>query len=179
MVKTQRFYGVVMDFDIEKLLIKASGENVESYTNTIISDADKAQIEFAFDEIFSGLSLLYWMKKITLADAWKNTLDDMRDYIFSIKETGFAVDYLRKAIFAYKTKKLKALESSVHANEYCPCDESKNNILEKSAKEKIQNGIDIIMNIIHKPKQTKVLKQNLNQNIKTNQQEHEYIREKK
>ena len=142
-----------MDFDIEKLLVKASGENVEHYMNAVISDTDKAQIEYAFDEIFSGLSLLHWIEKITLSDAWKKTLDDMRDFIFSIKETGFAVDYLRKAIFAYKTKKLKALDSSVHANEYCPCD--KNNILEKSAKEKIQNGTDIIMNIIHKTKQSK------------------------
>lgn len=142
-----------MDFDIEKLLVKASGENVEHYMNAVISDTDKAQIEYAFDEIFSGLSLLHWIKKNTLSDSWKITLDDMRDFIFSIKETGFAVDYLRKAIFTYKTKKLKALESSVHANEYCPCD--KNNILEKSAKEKIQNGTDIIMNIIHKTKQSK------------------------
>lgn len=169
----------MIDFDIEKLLVKASGENVENYMNSIVSDTDKAQIEFAFDEMFSGLSLLHWMKKITLSDSWKNSLDDMRDFIFSIKETGFVVDYLRKAIFAYKTKKLKVLESSVHANEYCPCEETENNILEKSAKEKIQNGMDIIINIVHKPKQTKVLKQKLNQNLKTNQKEQEYIREKK
>ncbi len=143
----------MVDFDIEKLLVKASGENVENYTNTVIGDIEKAQIEFAFDEMFSGLSLLHWVKKNTLSDSWKITLNDMRDFVFSINETGFAVDYLRKAVFAYRTKKLKALESSVHANEYCPCDE--NNILEKSAKEKIQNGTDIIMNIIHKTKQSK------------------------
>lgn len=142
-----------MDFDIEKLLVKASGENVEHYMNAVISDTDKAQIEYAFDEIFSGLSLLHWIKKNTLSDAWKKTLDDMRDFVFSVDGAGFVIDYLRKAIFAYRTKKLKALDSSVHANEYCPCD--KNNILEKSAKEKIQNGTDIIMNIIHKTKQSK------------------------
>jgi len=166
-----------MDFDVEKLLVKASGENVENYANTIVSDIDKAQIDFAFDEMFSGLSLLHWIKKNTLSDSWKITLDDMRDFMFSIKETGFVVDYLRKAIFAYRTKKLKALESSVHANEYCPCE--KNDILEKNAKEKIQNGIDIIMNIIHKPKQEKVLNQNLNQKFQIKQKEQEYIREKK
>ena len=45
-----------MDFDIEKILVKASGENVDKYANRVISDSDKAQIDFAFEEMFSGLS---------------------------------------------------------------------------------------------------------------------------
>lgn len=172
-----------MDFDIEKILVKASGENVESYMTTVISDADKAQITFAFDEMFSGLSLLHWTQNMLLVDAWKLSLEDIRDFVFSIDDQGFVVDYLRKEIFKYKTKKLKALEASVHSNEYFSCDNAKQHILEESAKEKIHNGMEIIKNIVYKTKKANVEKQKPQQNILLNQYvreiEHERVREKK
>jgi len=60
-----------MNFELEKILAKVSGENAENFAERVISDSDKAQINFAFNQMFSGLSLLEWMQNVPLADAWK------------------------------------------------------------------------------------------------------------
>ena len=173
-----------MDFDIEKILVKASGENVDKYANRVISDSDKAQIDFAFEEMFSGLSLINWMKKTTLSCAWKQSLDKIRDSIFSINEHGFVIDYIRRAVFDFRNKKLKALESSEHANEYIQTDGVDINVLESRAREKIQNGINIINNIIYSASDLSNTRRNPTQDIMINnrvcekENEHEYERER-
>ena len=47
-----------MSFDLDQVMAKVSGENTEDFAaKHIISDVDKAQVNFAFSEMFSGLSL--------------------------------------------------------------------------------------------------------------------------
>lgn len=161
-----------MDFEIEKLLAKVSGENVENFSACVMSDADKKQIDFAFEEMFNGLSLIEWMRGGLLVDAWNNALDKMRDFIFGIDETNYVVDYLRSAVFKFRRNKSKNFHNSVHACEYFQAN-ANSDILEKAAREKIQNSIDIIMNIISIPK-TCNAKQKTNQNIHEFQKEREH-----
>ena len=168
-----------MDFETEKLLAKVAGENVENFAAHVMSDADKKQIDFAFEQMFSGISLIQWMQGGLLSDAWNCALDKMRDFIFGIEESNYVVDYLRVSVFDFKKRKSKDFHNSVHAGEYFR-HETERGILEKSAHEKIQNGIDIIMGLISAPK-TSIVRQKTNQNVKVFQKEHgrEYIREKK
>ena len=152
-----------MNFELEKILAKVSGENAENFAKRVISDSDKAQINFAFNQMFSGLSLLEWMQNVPLADAWKKTLDKMRDFIFSIDEKNYIIDYLRVAIFDFKKQIMKMLTASVHAGEFMQYDSGQRPELEKTANERIQNGIDIIKNILSNPHDAK------NENHKSNQ----------
>lgn len=165
-----------MDFEIEKLLAKVSGENVENFAAHVISDTDKKQINFAFEQMFNGISLLEWMKGGLLVDAWNVALDKVRDFIFGLEESSYIIDYLRVAVFDFRKHKSKDFHNSVHACEYFHSDANVG-ILEKSAKEKIQNGIDIIMNIIASPKTCDV-KQQTNENVNCIQKEREYENER-
>ena len=157
-----------MDFELEQIFAKVSGENREIMAVHIISDTDKAQIDFAFNEIFSGLSLSEWMLKVTLDEAWKIALDKLRDFVFSINEQSYMVDYLRHAVFDFKKRTLRNLESSIHANEYIQCPADKYSELEESANTKIQNGIDILRNLLANPAYNKNAKINTNTVIKDN-----------
>lgn len=143
-----------MDFELEKLLAKASGENIENMAARAISETDKTKIVFAFSEMFSGFSVLEWLNGCVLREAWMVSLDKMRDYIFSIPENGYVVDYLRKAVFEYRTKTLKMLTSSEHSNEYIRCSQNERIKLEDSAKEKIKNAANIIYEFIAAPSGT-------------------------
>ena len=165
-----------MDFEIEKLLAKVSGENVENFAACVISDTDKKQIDFAFEEMFNGLSLLEWMRGGLLVDAWNVALDKMRDFIFGINETNYVVDYLRVAVFDFRKNKSKNFHNSVHVCEYFQTD-TNSNILKKAAREKIQNSVDIIKNLISVPK-TCAKKQKANQNICDFQKEREVENER-
>ena len=138
-----------MDFELEQIFEKVSGENLENRAQNIVSESDKAQIEFAFDEIFSGLSVLEWMNNIKLIDAWKIALDKLRDFIFSIQDQSYIVDYLRPAVFRFRRKQVKqTLQPSIHANEYMHYPKSEYPRIEESAKQKIQTGIDIIKSLV-------------------------------
>ncbi len=167
-----------MDFETEKLLAKIAGENVENFAAHVISKADKEQIDFAFDQMFSGLSLLQWMHGGLLVDAWNVALDKMRDFIFSLEKSNYLVDYLRVAVFDFKKHKSKNFHNSVHASEYFQSD-ANSKILEKAAREKIQDGIDIIMKFISIPKQGRIEKQNQKTDDLQKEYNREYERERK
>ena len=160
-----------MDFEIEKLLAKVSGENVENFAAHVMSDTDKKQVNFAFEQMFNGISLIEWMNGGLLVDAWNVALDRIRDFIFDLDESNYIIDYLRVAVFDFRKHKSRDFHNSVHACEYFHTD-ADSDILKKSANEKIQNGIDIIMNIIATPK-TSVEKQQTNQNVNCIQKEYE------
>lgn len=93
-----------MNFEFEKLIAKISGENVENFSERVISDSDKAQINFGLNQMFQGLSLIEWMNKITLANAWRVSLDKMRDYIFKLNGPEYIVDYLHIVVFEHRKK---------------------------------------------------------------------------
>jgi len=137
-----------MDFELEKIMAKVSGENVENFAVRVIGQHEKSQIDFALNQIFSGLSVLEWMKKMTLGDAWNRALDKMRDFIFSISEKNYIVDYLRVAVFEHRNQMLRTLSSSMHINEYIQYSSEQQPELEAGARRKIKNGIDIIQNLL-------------------------------
>lgn len=168
-----------MDFDTEKLLAKVSGANVENFAQTFITDIDRAQIEFAFNQMFSGLSLLEWMNNIILIDAWNIALDKMRDFIFSINEKNYVVDFLHNEVFEYRKKTFKMVQGSVHSKEYFQCPQQKRQNLIDDSQNKVNQGMEIIMNLIHGANNQNVQKQKNIQNNKIlqNTKEYEYVRE--
>jgi len=167
-----------MNFDTEKLLAKIAGENVENFANCVISDSVKTQIDFAFNQMFQGLSLLQWMQKITLADAWNAAFDNMYEFVFSLSEKNCVVDYLHNAIFDFKKRTMKTLKISVHANEYLNCPMEKSDELKQSANEKIQSGIDIIKKLVSEPAKCMVEKIQTMENGQNHKREPEYNRER-
>lgn len=140
-----------MDVDTAKLLAKIAGENVENFANCVVSDSAKTQIDFAFNQMFQGLSLLQWMENITLMNAWQNTLDAMTEFVFSLPEKNCVAEYLHVAVFDFKKNTLKTLKNSIHANEYFNYPKDKQDELKQSANEKIQQGIDIIKSLVSAP----------------------------
>ncbi len=173
-----------MNIELENIFAKISGENIDNISLRVIRDTDKAQVNLALNEMFSGLSLLEWMNKITLADAWKIAMDKLRDYIFSITEQTYIVDYLRHAVFDFRHKTLNDLQSSIHANEFIQYPSSKYPELEKSARIKIQKGIDIIQNLLAQPAYKHPVKNNTKTAVRANMMqrtkeiEREYERER-
>ena len=131
-------------------MAKISGENTEKFAERVVSDSDKNQINFAFEKIFNGLSLLEWMHDVVLWDAWKIALDELRDFVFAIPEKNYVVDYLRIAVFEYKKQALKNVQSSVHAYEKINYPKNKFPELEKSANENVQIGVEIIQKLVQK-----------------------------
>ena len=145
-----------MNFDFEKLMAKVSGENVEDFSKRVISDSDKAQINFALDQMFQGLSLIEWMNKITLANAWRISLDKMRDYIFGLTGPEYIVDYLHIVVFEHRQKILKMIADSLHANEYINYPTSEYPKLKDTAEEKIKTAINILTDILSTPRGSNV-----------------------
>jgi len=140
-----------MNFDFEKLMAKVSGENTEDFSKRIISDSDKKYINFAIDQMFIGLSLLEWMKHVTLADAWRVSLDIVRDYVFSMIGQSYILDYMRRSVFDHRQQIVKKLTDSPHTNEYIQYPPEQFPELEKSANEKIKNAIDILQSCLSNP----------------------------
>ena len=168
-----------MDLDTEKLLAKVSGKNVENFSTCLISDATKAQFDFAFNQMFQGLSLLQWLNGGNLRDAWESALDRIRDYIFSLEDRNYVTDYLYHAVFVFRKNIVKTVFTSVHANEYCNCPISKQPELKADAEQKIKPGVEMIKNLLSEPKkccateQKDILKVNINQKIQDRENNHE------
>lgn len=159
-----------MNFDLEKLMAKVYGENTEDFFKRAVSDSDKRQINFAFEQMFVGLSLLEWMKHVTLETAWRTSLDIMRDYIFDLSGQGYILDYLHVAVFEHRKQVMKKLSDSVHTREYIQYPNDQFPELEKSANEKIKNAIDIIQNILSNPHTENAGNQKINTDAQTLQQ---------
>ena len=171
-----------MDFEFEKILAKISGENTERFATNVISANDKNQINFAFNQMFTGLSTLEWLNGGTLSDAWNIALDRMRDLIFSINEKNYVTDYLQIAVFEHRKITKRMITDSVHAQEFLSCDEIKRKELSNDAKQKIEESIQIIKSILSKSgyvKKDVVIHENNNFNVKQKEREHEYERERK
>lgn len=166
-----------MNFEFEKLIAKISGENVENFSERVISDSDKAQINFALNQMFQGLSLIEWMNKITLANAWRVSLDKMRDYIFKLNGPEYIVDYLHIVVFEHRKKILKMISDSLHANEYINYPIERYSELEKSANEKIKTAVNILTDILSTPCDSNVKNEEKIENVrvseKTKERDHE------
>ncbi len=172
-----------MNFDKEKLFAKISGENVEGFVKCVINDTSKAQIDFAFNQMFQGLSLLQWMQNVTLAEAWRSALDNMLSFVFSLPDKNYVIDYLHNAVFDFRKNTLKTMGASIHSNEYFKCPPQNQIELETEAKEKIKQGRDIIMNLVSNPDTCYVEKREFTNTMpvqqKTKEREQEYERERK
>lgn len=170
-----------MDIELEKILAKVAGENTENFSERVISDSVKSQINFAFEQMFAGLSLLEWFNGITLGDAWSRALDKMRDFVFEIQEKNYITDYLRMAVFEHRKQMQKMMSASIHINEYMQYTSEQQIELTKSANQKVQNAIDIIKNILSTSDDTIYEKKQNNQefilqNVKEKECEHERVK---
>ena len=175
-----------MNFEFEKLMAKVSGENTENFAKRVLSESDKHQIGFALNQMFVGLSLLEWMKHVTLANAWRASLDKMRDFVFSIDGQNYVLEYLRAAVFEHRQKMQKLFTDSLYANEYIHYPTEQFPELKKSAYEKIQNALEILKNILSNPNDTKTEKtpenidvqilQRFNEREHNREHEHERVR---
>ena len=174
-----------METNLEKIMAKISGENVEDYVVKMVDDVDKKQIEFVFQQMFEGLTVLEWNKGVVLNTAWRNSLDKMRDFIFNIPEKNYMVEYLQRAIFDYRHNTMKKLGDSIHTHEYLNCPSEKIQELKTNANNKIRCAIDIISTLIKKDAKPNTRKQNSIQNnrvIERNlvkERDREYERERK
>ena len=168
-----------MDFNFEQLMAKVSGENAKDFTKRVISDSDKKQIKFAFDQMFIGLSLLEWMKQgVTLADAWKVSFDKMRDFVFNISGEDYILDCLRVIVYEHRNQTTKMLSNSEHLNEYINYPVEQFPELENSANEKIKNAIDIIQNIVSNPHTENAGNQKINTDMQILQDVNERVSER-
>ncbi len=169
-----------MDFEFEKIMAKISGANTELFAENVISIQDKNQINFALNQMFTGLSTLEWLSGGKLADAWNVALDKMRDFVFSIPDKNYVTDYLQIAVFEHRKITRRIIQDSVHAQEFLNCDETKRNELTTMAKQKIDEAIQIIKDILAKPNfvKTVTVRENNKMKIKQKEREHEYERER-
>ena len=164
-----------MNFDTEKLLAKVAGKNVENFADCVISDSAKTQIEFAFNQMFQGLSLLQWMQNVTLEDAWQSALDKMFDFIFSLPEKNCVADYLHLAVFDFKKNTLRTIKGSIHASEYFNYPDDEQNELRQAANEKIKQSVEIIKTLVAEP--SKCLVEKIRTVEKTNDYQYTKTRE--
>lgn len=171
-----------MNVELEKMFMKLSGQNADDLAANVISRDDKIQIKIAFDEMFSGLSLLEWMQNNTLANAWNIAMNKLCQYIFSIPGQGLIMEYLHQAAFDFKKQTLRNLQSSLHANEFIQYPATEFPKLEKMANNKIDTGVNIIKSLLAKSTYVKDVKYKANTTTKENDlqlvKEKEYERER-
>ena len=135
-----------MENDFDKISAMLNGEQLDSYYKNQLSATDKTQIDNAIETLFSGLSLDNWLKGGKLMDAWKESLDVVRDTIFSVVTKNPAVLYAHQAVFDHRKKWHVKIIYSPHGNEIINCTPDKRNEWQENANQKIQTGL----NILHK-----------------------------
>ena len=137
-----------MDKDFEKTLALLDGQTVDAYIRSQLSDTDKQQIDSAIEILFSGFSLQKWLSGVTLGEAWKMALDLVRDYVFSFTMSNPATTYARTATFQHRKQWMVKIVSALHANEIINCPPEKFSAWQEDASIKIQNGADMLRNVI-------------------------------
>jgi len=179
-----------MDMDFEKAMAMLDGKTPDEFTKSQLSDIDKQQIDNAIELIFSGLSLQTWLNGGILRDAWNHALDTVRDMVFAINVNNAATNYAREAVFFHRRKWHVKVMYAPHATKTISCPTDKRAEWEKSARDKIQNGTDILRHKITEFETTDIAQRNTKnamQNISwqdmqlimdTREHEHEHVRER-
>jgi hypothetical protein len=110
-----------MNTNLDKIMAVISGKNRDDFDLGQISDADKGQLVYALDMLFSGLTLVNWLGGGKLFDAWRQSIEQMRAMIFEIKEANPVVLYLRRCVFDSNANWIKIINKSDNSNEVIQC----------------------------------------------------------
>ena len=138
-----------MDLDFEKTLAMLNGDSTENIEITQLSEPDCAQIANALDLIFQGLSLRNWLAGGILRDAWQNALDQLREYVFSISINNAVVMFARQTVFDMRKTWTEKMRTAPRTNVLIQCPEDKRDEWANNAENKIQNGVDLLMQKIN------------------------------
>lgn len=133
-----------MSMEFDKTMAIISGQSVESFMKSQLTEQDKTQIDNAIDVLFSGLSLQNWLGGVKLCEAWTSALDTLRDSIFAVSYNNPATLYARQSVFYHRNRWKSQIIASHNANNTIQCPDSERDAWQKSAEAKIQNGIEIL-----------------------------------
>ena len=140
-------------FDIEKALAMAAGHDMGKFYDLQISEDDKQLLHDALENIFQGSSVILWVHGGTLSDAWKKTLDSMRDEFFATSRRDVLTVFLQHAVFEHRNKWMEKIRTNDNCNQIfallgaSKTDEDK---MLKQAMLQKQQGYDVIKKIIEK-----------------------------
>ncbi len=173
-----------MDAQFDKMISMLSGMTSEEFLNKQLSDSEKQQIETAIDLMFNGLSQRNWINGGTLSEAWLAALDTVRDTVFAFMQNNPATRYARNATFDHRKKWRSMAITSLEGTRTLNCPPEKKTAWIEDANTKIQNGYEILQQIIIRfesgtarvPQQQNIIQRA--QNIKTmDEREHVHERE--
>ena len=177
-----------MESDFDKISAMLNGEQLDSYYKSQLSATDKTQIDNAIEILFSGLSLDKWLNGGKLMDAWKESLDVVRDTIFGVITKNPAVLYAHQAAFDHRKKWHVKIIYSPHGNETINCTPDKRNEWQENANQKIQTGLNMLRKkfsefesgTVRKPKESPVPQQTIEMTkiLTIGEREHERVRER-
>ena len=126
-----------------------NGESVIDVEVASLSEVDRVQITNALELIFQGLSLRNWLAGGVLRDAWQNSLDQLREFVFSITTVNPATVFARTVVFEMRTKWQGKMTLSGYTNRPIQCPDEKRADWINDADEKIRNGMDLLMQKIN------------------------------
>ena len=133
-----------MSMDFEKTLAMLSGQSVDAFMQSQLTEQDKAQIDNAIETLFSGLSLKNWLDGGTLGNAWTNALDTVRDVVFAFPYNNPATKYAQSAVFIHRQKWHIQIVASRDVQETIKCPADQRNSWYQNANTKVQNSIEIL-----------------------------------
>ncbi|MCR4918176.1 MAG: hypothetical protein K5912_04535 [Alphaproteobacteria bacterium] len=142
-----------MSEDLSKIIAMVSGQSRNAFDTETISQAVREQIAGAFDNIFLGESLLIWSHGGTLAEAWKTSLDDLREKVFAIPANSNIVKYLRVAVFEHRKQWEIKITNSNERNSIAVLNNKELEELNSQANFMIKSGTQTIQNLIQNPTQ--------------------------
>lgn len=179
-----------MDAQFEKTLALLAGESIECFEMRSLSDAERTNIKNALDTMFQGHSLLAWLGGVTLGTAWKSAIKSVREAVFEIAIVNTATQFARQQTFALQIEWEQKLTTAAHTNTLIQCPDGKRGEWTADAKLKITTGMEMLMNVIsgfatgtprcHPESAPITIAPNFCQIFDSrNEQENEYVRERK
>ena len=133
-----------MGMEFEKTMAILSGQSVEAFMKSQLTEQDKIQIDNAIDVLFSGLSLRNWLGGVKLREAWTDALDTLRDAIFAVSYNNPATLYARQSVFYHRNRWKSQIIASHDCNKTIQCPDDERNAWQQNAETKIQNGMEIL-----------------------------------
>lgn len=174
--------------DIEKALAMASGQDMNKFFKSQVSNDDQNLIRDALENIFQGKSVIEWSNGGTLMSAWNTTLDVMRNEFFATSNRDVITMTLQRLVFEHRNKWQDKIRSNDNRLNTMRDTINSNAIPEllKHAEFQKQQGYDIIKKIIDKyasgfkpvkpvPQDAHILQATLE---RTNEREKEHIYER-
>lgn len=138
-----------MNSDLSKIMAMVNGQSRNDFDSESVSTENRTKIDDAIESVFIGKSMQIWANGGKLIDAWNVALDDLRDEMFSIPNTGPVVAYLRQSVFKHRTNwNVKMTKSDERNSVACFKNDNEKVELIEHANALITTGMNIIKYII-------------------------------